>query len=53
MASPMPAFERRAYPHSWPMPVRLPVAPVPGLQTRNTDIDARRAQLVWTPRVAA
>lgn len=48
MASPMPQPARRAYPYQWPMPIRLPVAPVAGLQTRNTDIDARRGDLAWT-----
>lgn len=32
------------------MPDRAEVLPVAGLQTRNTDIDARRAELVWRPK---
>lgn len=43
-------FTRRAYPQQWPMPVRAEVVPVTGLQTKNADIDARRAELAWIPR---
>ena len=47
MASPMPAFARRAYPFQWPMPSRAEVLPVAGLLTRNADIDLRRDELRW------
>lgn len=50
MASPMPAFSRRAYPTSWPMPDRAEVLPVAGLLTRNADLDLRRAELAWSPK---
>lgn len=41
---------RRAYPNSWPMPVRAEVLPVDGLLTRNADIDLRRDELRWEGR---
>lgn len=50
MSSPMPAFSRRAYPTSWPMPDRAEVLPVAGLLTRNADLDLRRAELAWSPK---